>query len=97
MTRKKFSPKFKTQVALEAIKNEGTLAELSKKYEIHPSQVQTWKASLTLILESAFSKGNSTVNNDTKQLAELERKIGQLVIENDFLKKNWVKYTKKNG
>jgi len=65
--RKNHSPEFKAKVALEAIREEMTLAELSKKYGVHPTQIGTWK--------------RAAIENMTK----LHSKIGQLVVERDFL------------
>jgi transposase len=96
--RKRFSAKFKAQVALEAIKNESTIAELAKKHEVNPTQIQRWKADLLSNAEQVFSqesKGKAEV--DEKYVEALERKAGQLAIEVDFLKKNLVNYHGKNG
>jgi len=54
--RKNHSPDFKARVALEAIREEMTLAELSKKYGVHPTQVSTWKRAAIENMASAFSK-----------------------------------------
>ena len=97
MTRKKYSTKFKAQVALEAIKNNATTAELSSRHGVHPTQIQVWKTALEKQAEIVFSQSSSIAEKDEKHLAELERKIGQLTIENDFLKKNFVSYQKKRG
>ncbi len=96
MGRKKFTSSFKAQVALEAIKNNETIAQLSVRYGVHPTQIQTWKAALEKQAESIFSNGKNPLENEEKHKAELERKIGQLTIENDFLKKNITAYHKKN-
>ena len=95
MARKQYGARFKAQVALEAIKNNATQAELSSRHGVHPTQIQVWKATLEKQADSIFAKGNNTAAIDDKRLAELERKIGQLTIENDFLKKNVTAYLKK--
>lgn len=97
MARKKFGAKFKAQVALEAVKNTATTAELSNRHGVHPTQIQVWKVTLERQAETIFSSGNKTTEIDEKRLSELERKIGQLTVENDFLKKNFTAYQKKNG
>ncbi len=94
MSRKKFSAKFKAQVALEAVKNTLTIAELSKRYGVHPTQIQKWKAELVDRSEGVFLKGKQMDETSEEHIAALERKIGQLAVENDFLKKNLVKYHK---
>jgi transposase len=96
MARKKFGSKFKAQVALEAVRNNATTAELSSRHGVHPTQIQAWKAMLEKQAETVFSAGKPAALIDEKRLAELERKIGQLTIENDFLKKNVSAYLEKS-
>lgn len=95
MARKYYGARFKAQVALEAIKNNATTAELSNRHGVHPTQIQVWKTTLEKQADSVFSKGNSLTAIDERRVAELERKIGQLTIENDFLKKNVTAYLKR--
>lgn len=94
MSRKKYSANFKAQVAIEAVKNDSTLIELSKKYNVHPNQIQLWKSNLIKGSEKLFVRGNNTNEDKDTYIAALERKAGQLTIENDFLKKNLMKYPK---
>ena len=54
--RKNHSPEFKAKVALEAIRDEMTLAELSKKYGVHPTQIGTWKRTATENMATAFTR-----------------------------------------
>lgn len=98
MARKKFSADFKAKVALEAIKDELTLPELAKKYDVHPTQIKDWKLMLTSQAQGIFSKKNSDdsqVKNE-KYIEALERKAGQQAIEIDFLKKNVMPFPKAN-
>ena len=95
--RKGFSAEFKAQVAIEAIRNDSTIAELSKKYDVHPSQIQVWKAELLSQAETIFSRGHKAVESNEKYIEALERKAGQLAIEVDFLKKNLKTSPGKNG
>jgi transposase len=97
MARKKFSANFKAMVALEAIKNNATIAELSSRYEVHPTQIQKWKAAIEKDAKALFAKANDLSEDSEKHVAQLERKVGQLTIENDFLKKNYTAYRKKSG
>lgn len=98
MIRKKFSAKQKAQIALEALKNDTTIHEISQRHGVHPTQISNWKLNLITNSEMIFSKvSTATESIDESRIAELERKIGQLTVENDFLKKNWVSYTKKSG
>ena len=98
MKRKRFSAEFKAKVALVAIKDDATIAEISKRFEVHPTQINEWKSLATKNFLDIFSKGNSSkesldLNKKHESHIEiLERKIGQLTIDNDFLKKNWENY-----
>lgn len=88
-TRRKFSPAFKTKVVLEALKERSTLSELSHKYEIHSNQIASWKREFLNKAEHAFkdSDGNKKEKELEKQRDDLYRQIGQLKVENDWLKK----------
>jgi transposase len=97
MVRKKFSASFKAQVALEVIRNETTLAELSQKYDVHPTQIKDWKATLVSQAEKIFLSKSSEKDSQNGYVEALERKAGQLAIEVDFLKKNLTRYHKKSG
>jgi transposase len=84
--RKNHSPVFKAKVALEAIREEMTMAELSKKYGVHPTQIGTWKRAAIENMASTFSKhGSDMGRSDEAQIDKLHSKIGQLVVERDFL------------
>lgn len=97
MTRRKHSAGFKAQVALEAVRGDLTVAEIAKKHNVHPGQVQAWKAEALSKFETLFEKGSCGASKPDEQAAELERKIGQLTMENDFLKKSWSGYVKRSG
>lgn len=84
--RRNFSGKFKTKVALEAIRGELTLTELASKHEVHQSQVAAWKKQAVDGMQGAFS--GSPINDEAKhqkEVKELHAKIGQLLVEKDFL------------
>lgn len=86
MTRKKYSAKFKTKVVLEALKERSTIAELSKKHNIAPQQINSWKRDFLSSAETLFdrkSKSKKTEYEEEKD--QLLRSIGQLKVENDFL------------
>jgi len=83
--RKNHAPEFKAKVALEAIREEMTLADLSKKYGVHATQISTWKRAAIENMASAF--GRRERDSDTPSPADIEKlhsKIGQLVVERDF-------------
>lgn len=87
--RKKHSAKFKTNVVLEAIKGEKTLAELSCKYSIHRTMIQRWKNEALEGLTNTFSnKVDKERKNEKDLISELYRQIGKLTVEVDWLKKN---------
>jgi transposase-like protein len=87
-TRRKFAPAFKAKVALEAVKNQQTLAELAKKFEVNPIMISRWKAELVENMAAAFEKGTKSEEPDVDS-QELYAQIGQLKVENEFLKKSF--------
>jgi len=87
-TRRKFSSAFKARVALEAVKNQKTLAELAKEFEVNPVMISQWKAAFLANMAAAFDKGKSKDEPDV-DTQELYAQIGQLKVENEFLKKSF--------
>ncbi|MEM9078912.1 MAG: transposase [Bacteroidota bacterium] len=87
MTRRKFTAKFKTKVVLEALKERQSLAELAQKYQVHPTQISGWKRDFLSGAESVFEKGKTDKRSESeKKNDQLLKTIGQLKVENDFLK-----------
>jgi len=79
----------KVKVALDAIKGEKTTSEITSQYGIHTTQVNTWKKQALEQIPNAFSRKRKKQKEDQQKLIdELYRQIGQLKVENDFLKKN---------
>jgi transposase-like protein len=87
--RRKFKSDFKAKVAIAAIKELQTIEEICKKIEVHPTQANLWKKEFLTNAAQLFDKENKQVNEEDqeKKLQELYAQIGQLKVENDFLKK----------
>jgi transposase len=85
--RLSFSAAEKFKVALEAIKAEMTMAEISAKYAVHATQIGNWKKQALDYLAASFADKKKPQENHEKELAELYQQIGKLKVENDFLKK----------
>jgi len=88
--RRHLTAEFKARVALEAIKGEKTAAEIARENDIAPAQISEWKKQLEERLSEVFqSKGERSkeLRAQEQKEARLERKVGQLVIEKDFLVK----------
>ncbi len=84
-SRRNHSPAFKAKVAIAAIKGDQTLAELAKRFDLHPNLIVQWKTQLLEQAAMAFDGGKpSSAGPDIK---ELHAKIGQLALENDFLER----------
>ena len=87
--RRNFGKAMKAKVALEAIKGVKTVNEIASIYEVHPNQVSLWKKQALEKLPDAMADGRSKQARDKKPIEEekLHQKIGQQVVEIDFLKK----------
>ncbi len=85
-SRRKFTSAIKTKVVLEALKERSTLQELSSKFELHPTQITTWKKEFLNNASSAFESKSKTDDSE-KEKDKLYGKIGRLEMENDFLRK----------
>jgi transposase len=87
-TRRRFSSDFKAKVALEAIRGHATVAELATRHELHPTQIAAWKREAVEKLAQIFDeKGSVREQNRDAEVTKLHAKIGQLVVERDFLAK----------
>ncbi len=86
--RKTYSANFKAKVTLAAIKEDKTMAELSSYFEVHRAQIQQWKKDALEELPNFFSKKKKKREKNNADLVdELYKQIGQLKVENDWLKK----------
>ena len=86
--RKQHSPSFNAKVALEALKDKETLAELSKKFEVHPTMIGKWKQEFLSRAACVFEKASETEHQEQIDPDQLYAKIGKLELENEFLKKS---------
>ena len=86
--RKKYPPSFKAKLALEAIKEEKTTAELANTYKVHPAQIRKWKKIAKDGLADFFKGNHKKQDLDKDELIkQLYQQIGQLKVELDWLKK----------
>ena len=86
--RKQYDSRFKTQVAIEAIKNQQTIAQIASQYQVHPNQVSKWKKQVLSELPEIFKNGRKPADLANEQLvAQLYQQIGQLKVELDWLQK----------
>jgi transposase len=85
------TPEFKAKVALEAIKETSTIAELSRRYRLHANQVYTWKRQLLAEASHLLSKSEDSTDWVDRE-SELLKKIGELTVERDFLSKGLERY-----
>ncbi len=88
-SRRKFTAEFKSKVCIEAIREQQTIEALSKKYDIHPTQINAWKKEFMTNSAVVFEKENKEgAAGDKEQLIQaLYAQIGELKVANDFLKK----------
>ena len=89
--RRTFTPDQKAKIVLEFLSGEHTIAELSAKYDVHATQLQRWKKEFLENAGAAFDKKSSKESKEIQELEEKEeallKKIGQLTVEVDWLKK----------
>ena len=83
--RKNHGVAFKAKVALEAVKGEQTLAEMAQRFDVHPTQISQWKQQLLERAEDVFAREAKAEPGPT--VSDMQAKIGQLALENDFLSK----------
>ena len=85
--RRKFTSSFKTKVVLEALSERFTIQELAHKHEVHPNQINQWKAHFIANAEGIFEKPKTEKSEEEQERERLYKTIGQQKVEIDFLKK----------
>jgi len=86
-TRKRYSAEFKAKVALEAIRSELTLSQLGAKYGVHQTMINAWKKQAVEKLSTVFETRSDAGKTREADIEKLHAKIGQLIVERDFLEK----------
>ena len=86
--RRKIPAELKAKIALEALREQSTIQELSSRYGVHPSLISKWKARAREQVLAGFSghPERQEVSREA-EIQELRAKIGELVVERDFLSK----------
>lgn len=81
----KFSSAFKARVAIEALKERQTLAELSQKFEVSQEVISRWKGEFLKLSSGVFDKKQSRDDcAPTEEVRSLRAKVGELTMERDF-------------
>ena len=88
--RRTFTAAFKARVAKEALRGDRSVRQIAARHQLHPSQVSQWKRMASERLAELFERGAGPGQDEREaEIRKLHEKIGQLVIERDFLKGAW--------
>ena len=92
ITKKSYSPAFKTRVVKEILKQEKTVSQICSEYKIHPTQAHEWRKKGIIQMQEGFEnplKKDSRAAEQEELIADLYNKIGQLTVELEWLKKKF--------
>lgn len=87
MKRKKYPKEFKARVALEALRGEKSIAQISSEYEVHSAMIAKWKKQLKENISDIFIRKNEREPGTEQQIDNLYKEIGRIQVENAWLKK----------
>ena len=92
-----YSPSFKKQVALEAIKGDKTISQIASEFKVFPARIHQWRKTLLLSCEQVFldekpsdKAFNKSLLEKDQQIENLQKKVGELTMANDFYKKKFL-------